>query len=280
MSPTCEETLAKGLWREGRRHRHALLRELEPEERRELLERTAAALPAERVTALLSSSVVAVGDVTSLDAGDLRELSIGDRDRLVLALRRLLHGEQLECVFGCRCGELLELTLDLGELLRPPGDSPPVTERTVRIGEDLALCVRVATGADHERAARRAQQDPVAARRELVADCIVSAQGGSGEPASIDEQALARAEEILGELDPGAEIVLGGACPACGNRVAATFDPITHLWAELEHERALLEHEVHVLALHYHWSEREIVGLDPARRARYLARLDRDLTRR
>jgi hypothetical protein len=279
MSATCEETLANGLWREGRRHRHALLREIEPGERRELLERTAAALPAERVTALLASSVLAVGDVASLDAGDLRELSIGDRDRLVLALRRLLHGGQLECVFGCGCGELLELTVDLDELLRPPAESPPSTERTVRIGE-ATLTVRAATGADHERAARRAQQDPVAARRELVADCIVSAQGDSGDPAAIDEQALARAEELLGELDPGAEIVLGGACPACGNPVAATFDPVAHLWAELEHERALLEHEIHVLALHYHWSEREIVGLAPARRARYLALLDRNYARR
>lgn len=34
--------------------------------------------------------------------------------------------------------------------------------------------------------------------------------------------------------------------------------------------------EVHLLALHYHWAERDILALTAARRGRYLQRLLRD----
>jgi hypothetical protein len=36
--------------------------------------------------------------------------------------------------------------------------------------------------------------------------------------------------------------------------------------------------EVHRIATHYHWSERDILTLSWRRRGRYLARIDRDWT--
>lgn len=276
MAAGCEETLAAGLWRAGRRHRRAVLRELDPKERSELLERCASELPAERVTALLAQSLVAIGEVTPVDAEDVRQLSIGDRDRLVLTLRRLLHGQELRCVFDCGCGETLELELEVGTLL---DDQPPVCPRQASAvtAAKVEIQVRAATGDDHERAARRALADPQAAAADLLEACVTSARGPDGEEVAIAGEVAARAEALVAELDPGAELLLAGECPACGERVAARFDPITHLWAELEQRRAQLEYEVHVLALHYHWSEQEIVELSPARRARYLTRLDREL---
>jgi hypothetical protein len=49
------------------------------------------------------------------------------------------------------------------------------------------------------------------------------------------------------------------------------------LWGELEQWRAALEQEIHLLALHYHWSEREIAALSPVQRERYLSQLERSL---
>lgn len=42
---------------------------------------------------------------------------------------------------------------------------------------------------------------------------------------------------------------------------------------------AHLYHEVHQLAWHYHWSEREILAMSRAKRRRYLALLSRELER-
>jgi hypothetical protein len=270
-------TLAGGLWREGEPNRHAVLRELDPNARGELLEAGAAALPAERITGLLQRALVSVGDVTAIGPQEVRQLRIGDRDRLVLALRRMQHGDRLSCVFDCGCGERLELELDVGALLGEdtPGAGPVhATATTATAAGEVEVQVRAATGQDHERAARRALADPAAAARELLQACVIAARGPDGEPVAIEREVAECAEDLLAELDPGAELLLAGDCPACGDRVTARFDPITHLWAEFEQRRAQLEHEVHVLALHYHWSEREIVALTPARRARYLNRLD------
>src|ERR1700752_1583861 len=117
MGATCTETLAAGLWRDGHCHRDAVLRELDSETCRAVLDAAAAALPAERTTAVLSAALIAIGDVTGLGSEEVRELSIGDRDRLLLALRRLQRGDSLECVLRCACGEQLEVDLELGSLL-------------------------------------------------------------------------------------------------------------------------------------------------------------------
>lgn len=277
MATTCEETLGRGLMRDGHRHRMALLRAPEVEERRGLLDRSADALPAERATALLGLALVAVGDVQPVTPDDVRALTIGDRARLTLALRRLLHGDALECVFACACGERLELTVDVGEVLGAGAGACARDEAAATAPDGRAVRVRAASGADHERASRRALSDPDAAARELLQACIVDVRDGAGEPAPVDDAVLELAEPLLAAVDPQAEILLAGECPACGESVTAALDPIAHLWAELEQRHALLEHEIHVLALHYHWSEHEIVALAPRRRARYIAALEREL---
>ena len=134
--------------------------------------------------------------------------------------------------------------------------------------------VRAASGADHERAARRALDDPDAAVRELLEQCVLEAHAPDGAACRPDDELLGLAAGLLEELDPGAEIVLRGVCPACREAVVAVLDPGSYLWAELAQWRARLEFEVHVLASVYHWSEAEIVALAPARRARYIELVD------
>lgn len=270
--------LAGGLWRDGRCQRHAVLRVLDGEQERALLDRLADALPAERVTGVLASAVVSIGTVGPIAADDLRELCVGDRDRLVLALRGLAHGDELDCVFGCSsadCGETLELSLRVSDLVgNGAGGEPAARELAAATPEGGRLTVRAVSGADHERAARRALDDPAAAASELVAACVVAAVGADGTALDPGEMPVGDVAAMLAALDPAAELLLEGECPACGERVVAALDPISHLWSELEQRRAQLEHEVHVLATHYHWSEREIIALGHERRGRYLARLD------
>jgi hypothetical protein len=243
--------LASGLWRDGRCLREVRIAQLDADAQRALVDSLAAAVPARRVTGLVAAAVEALDDVEPFGLDDARALTVGDRDRIVLALRAGLVGDAMECLCECACGETLELTVSVSALLgKAAGDPAPLE----------AGGVRAATGVEHEQAALRALEDPDAAADELVRSCMVDSSSG-------DIDAAAR---LLEKLDPGAEILLRGTCPVCGAEVLAALDPGAYLWTELEHGRAQLELDVHTLARHYHWSEAEIVALDPRRRARYI----------
>src|SRR5438309_74995 len=109
MHETADVMLAAGLWRKGRCLRTVRLAVLDAEAQRVLVDSHATALPAHRVTALVARAVDALDD-EPFEIGDARALTIGDRDRVVLALRRTLAGDTMECVCECACGETLELT--------------------------------------------------------------------------------------------------------------------------------------------------------------------------
>jgi hypothetical protein len=262
MLEAADVTLSSGLWRDGRCERAVRFAALDAAAERALVDALAAAVPARRVTELLAATVAAIGDVRPVGLDEARALTIGDRDRIVLALRGELVGDDMECVCDCACGETLELTVSVSGLLADPPDEPAPLE-----GAADGVRVRAASGADHERAALRALDDPDAAMRELVSACVLDAD-------AFDGDALESAARMLEQLDPGAEILLRGTCPACGAAVVAALDPGAYLWTELERRSERLELDVHALASRYHWSEAEIVALDPARRARYIALID------
>ncbi len=274
MSETCDVTLGGGLWRRGRCERSVRLVVPDAPARWTLLEELRDALPADRVTVLLAATVAEIGELSAPQLDDVRELAIGDRDRIVLALRARLVGDELECLCSCSCGETLELIVSVSGLLAASYDEPVVLEAQATAPSGARVRVRAATGADHERAARRALDDPDAAARELVECCVVDAHAPDGAACMPDDELLGLASGLLEELDPGAEIALRGVCPACRETVVAVLDPGSYLWAELAHWRARLELEVHVLASVYHWSEAEIVALAPARRTRYIELVD------
>jgi hypothetical protein len=255
MQAPTDVTLASGLWRDGRLLRKARIAQLDAEAQRGLVDSLAAVVPARRVSGLVAAGVEALDDV-DFGLDEARALTVGDRDRILLALRGRLFGDEMDCVCECACGETLEIEVSVRALLGEPAGEPVPRE---------AGGVRAVTGADHERAALRALDDPAAAADELVRGCMLEGD---------DVEAAAR---LLADLDPGAEILLRGTCPACGSEVVAAVDPGAYLWVELEHRRARLELDVHTLASHYHWSEEEIVSLEPRRRARYIELIEAEV---
>jgi hypothetical protein len=256
-------TLATGVWREGTRVRHARVDAPTPEQERALFAKGEHLLPAERVTLLLGSCA-AVGGETALEAA--RALSAGDRVALLLELRRLMAGDSLPCVLDCPwpdCGERLELDLAIGELLDAGTETRGPTYE-LDFGSAL-LSFRLPTGADEERAARTAvEQGPATAVAELMRACLLDPP---------PDRAPGMAEALgaaIADADPHAEISLALRCPVCERDGEVAFDAASYLWRELEGRLARLDHDVHVLASRYGWSEAEILGLGDRRRARYL----------
>src|SRR5437763_382444 len=164
MQGTTDVTLASGLWRDERCLRAVRLARLDSEAQRTLVDSLAVAVPARRVSGLVTAAVEALDGVEPFGLDDARALTVGDRDRIVLALRAALVGDAMECVCECACGETLELTVSVRVLLGNAADRPAPLE---------AGGVHAVTGADHERAALRALEDPDAAADELVRGCML-----------------------------------------------------------------------------------------------------------
>jgi hypothetical protein len=252
--------------------RELALRPLCGEDEAFLLDSADRLLPSERATALLARCLGGA-DAESV----ARALTAGDRESLLLQLRRLTLGETLACVLRCpveRCGERMELELHVADLLVPPYDSVDRTYAlaTVADGAAYEVSFRLPTSADLDDVALMARRDPERGARALLARCVCGATRDDVEaradvlaPAVVDAIA-----DAMAERDPQAEIELNLECPVCGGAFAVVFDTASFLLQELDERASRLVHEVHTLALHYHWSERDILQMPHRRRARYL----------
>lgn len=249
--------------------RDLALRAVNAEDEVYLLETAAAAVTA-RATALLTRC---------LDDGErfAGALTVGDREALLLQLRRATLGECLDAIVRCpvrACGESMELTLEVGDLLVPP-------YREVRRWHDLsadldgaryALSFRLPIASDVDHVAGIARADPVAAARELARRAVRRAEcdGAPLDPAALPAAVTARLSAAMADLDPQAELELDVRCPACDSQFSIVFDVAAFFLCELDARGARILADVHVLASHYHWRERDILRLPSSRRTAYL----------
>jgi hypothetical protein len=221
--------------------------------------------PGLREAELLRPACNAAADV-------LARLPLGRRDELLLDLRRALFGRHMACTAWCpACSERCEWTCTV-ESLRLPADGaagePPDHEWS---SEGWHVRFRSPNGLDL--AALNGCADEAAARRRLLERCVLDA-AHAGQPIAVGELPAAIIDSLasaMAQADPQADISLALTCPACGHQWDVDFDAGAFLWAELDAwaQRVLLD--VHRLASAYGWSERDILALSPARRARYLA---------
>jgi hypothetical protein len=283
MTGSVVATIPGGHWINGTCCREAQLRELTGEDQAFLLEQGGSLLPAQWVTEVLARCVIGLGSGEPVTRDAVRSLTVGDREALLLHLRRLTAGDRLQCVLTCPdCGEKLDLELKAADLLLPACSEPRERYETwVRDGDAACRIVfRLPTGADQEVAAALARTDIDAAADLLLRRCVesvVDAEGAlvQGFPAALREQLPAR----MAELDTQAELTLNLTCPACGSTFTTIFDSASYLFQELQADMRHLDHEVHLLAYHYHWSPSDILGLSTRKRRRYLEILEEELTR-
>jgi hypothetical protein len=87
----------------------------------------------------------------------------------------------------------------------------------------------------------------------------------------VDASLVASVEAALEAVAPAVVVQVQALCPECGASTAIDLDP----YRVMRRQSDDLLHQVHRIALHYHWSEAEILGLPHTRRQRYLEMIDR-----
>jgi hypothetical protein len=202
-------------------------------------------------------------------ADSLAGLPLGRRDALLLAVRRATLGDRLEATGACpACGGVIEVAVSCDRLLDGLEDPPAAWTLDV---DGYRLRLRPLDSHDAARAAMAPDVDQ--ARAALLVAAVIDAEH-DGRPVRADELPPAVADAVDGSLaahDPGAEILLGLTCDACGHAWAEVLDVASTVTAEIQARATRLLRDVHVLARAYGWREPEILALSDARRSAYLA---------
>lgn len=278
--------LPRGLWLDGTRYREARLRPLSDDDELLLVDTAGSLSPARRATELLARCVVALGPQGTDVRTAVRSLTAGDREALLLHLRRLTLGDRIEAVIRCPavgCGTLLDANLQVDDLLvlppGPDGDSAVHERDIVAAGVAYRVRFRLPNGADLEAAAELVSKDPEAAVHAILRRCVVHVgpRDDATPTAELPAAAWRELSAPMAELDPQAEIELELVCPACGCRFSAILDAGSYFLREVDTRLEQLFRDTHTLALHYHWSEREIRQMSLERRQRYLQLLGESL---
>ena len=274
--------LPGGLWADAREPiRTLLLRPVEEQDQAFLLDTRTGLAPATRASRLLARCVEE-GWQHLVPA-----LTVGDREALLLQLRRLTLGDDMECLVSCPapdCGTLLQVELDVRDVLLPAySDVRREYELTAgREGATVPVRFRLPQAADLDRASDIASLDPERAATELLEACVREVSGAADlSLRGVDDQAVEAIEQKMAELDPQAEIELDLSCSQCSQPFSVVLDAGAFLLQELDERAEQLLVDVHTLALYYHWSESDIMTMPAARRLRYLDLLgagERDTT--
>lgn len=191
---------------------------------------------------------------------------LGARMRDLLGLRVASFGPVLEAVADCPgCGEVLDVTLDLRDLLGHP--LPADTPCAIR-DEGFEALIRAPRPADLDAAAGTA--DPA---RALFEACILAATRDDRPiaAAALPDSLRAAAAEALAARDPLTEVSLGLTCPACGTASSVGLAAEAVLAQDIAEAAPRLLAEVARLACAFGWTEQAILAMTPARRRAYLA---------
>jgi len=220
-----------------------------------------------QVTAALAAALATVGGQTATP-DRVRDLAVGDRQFLLRQLGIRLHGDEHWRTETCRaCAERFDLCVRHSTLpVKEAGHEFP--HARVAMEKDAEpIQFRVPTGRDQEALEDMPEgTDPRAflARRLVV--------GGETPGAGFDATQLSAIEAAIEAVAPEVTTVGQARCPHCGEETTFPIEPGSLLF---RHGSEHLTEEVHRIALYYHWSESEILGLPRARRVRYLDLIDR-----
>lgn len=256
------ERLPGGLLVAGERRRDFRFKPVDGALEMALLEAAGTALttPA-AVTAVLSSALAELaGGPASQER--VRRLCVADRQYLMRALA--VHFGERHAWMSARCagcGEAFDFQLDLARL--PTDPAGPTFPEVAVDWQGQTWRFRVPDGGDQEALASAGDVDA------LLQRCLLAPSGA--DVATLGEAGHEAVDQAMDAVSPGVVSEVLARCPHCDYENRVVLNPYSLLGRAPD---SLLA-QVHNLAMHYHWSEREILDLPRERREAYLRLIDR-----
>lgn len=195
------------------------------------------------------------------------DLSVGDRQFLMSRLACHLGLGEVWLSAECgHCQSHFDFPVDYCAIpVKQAGAGYPFAELELSMGRAR---LRVPTGTDQR--AVLGYGDDQEARHALVLRCLEPSRHAAP-LTSVSEEDVAKVDQVLEAMAPELATQASAHCPECEGANVLAIDP----YACLGRVSSNLFVEIHQLAVHYHWSEAEILGLPRWRRKKYLSLIDR-----
>jgi hypothetical protein len=251
----------------------------------ELLVQASGLKTASMVTQVLTRCLRRLGTFRPVPAEVVRCLLVADRQHLLLRLRQETFGAIVRANLICPwrdCGERMSMEFTIDDL--PVEESPdpaPLytmtlsTQATANSGNrDREITFRLPNGGDQEELSHELADNEAHALNRLLARCIQRV-GSAAQPdeeyvSALSPLARAEIEQRMVQVAPKVEQTMEVSCVACGRLIMAPLDIHGFFFGDLRADASLLYQEVHYLAFHYHWSEREIMAMTREKRRTYI----------
>lgn len=279
---------------DGTLHRTAELQELSGRDE-ELLVGRSASSSATRVSEVLSRCVARIGWVEPVTTDVARELLVADRQFLLLKLREISIGSQIDGTVPCPwpdCGAKVDVDFSTTDVPVSAAEDRMPTH-TIELPEDAwvddgapapshSVTFRLPNGADQEALEGIVAHNPAEALAALFDRCVVVVPAPDGASQRFEADRLSSRgrlvlERAMEERAPSVSLEMSMTCPGCGRGFAVPFNLQDFFFGELRTSRDLLRRQVHYLAFHYHWSEREILDLPREKRLSYISVLAEEI---
>lgn len=246
------------------------------------------------VTTVLQRCIRRLGTISPVSAEVTRGLLVADRQYLLLKLRELTLGDHIRATLCCPwpdCGKKVMVSFSISAIpVTESVDKGPfyrmdLSPEAAFVAEGVEVyrevSFRLPNGGDQEALASILDQNEAWALTLLLQRCICSI-GPLQHP---DEEAIGRLsplarleiEQQMERVAPKVELTMESQCPECGREYTAPFELQDFFFGELRTSRDLLYREVHYLAYHDHWSEREIMDLPRQKRRTYIELLAEEI---
>lgn len=222
------------------------------------------------VSAVIAAAVERIGavELTPEVAG---RLAVGDRIYLMLQLAIRYVGDLVWLSPVCgRCSATFDIPIERSKLpVRTPDQGYPTCT------SEAAGCVvelRTPCGDDQAFIAETRPEDP---ERALLARCVRKVDGLEPGPEylrDLSDDEIASLVAALERVSPDVECSVDARCPDCQSVQRIEVEPY---WTG-DASDGTLERQVHALALHYHWSEPDILRLPSSLRRRYCGLIDQE----
>ena len=276
----------------GRIHHRAVFRSLSGREEEVLASSQSDVPSASLVNEVLASCLTELGEVSPVTVEMVQQLTVVDQQHLLLQLRGITFGENVQAVVQCPaegCGEKVDIDFKISQL--PSTEVGTAWEYEFALSEaaiaqlenhkNHSVRFRLPIGEDQEVIARVANTNEAEALTQLLSRCLISV-GDIARPTLEQARALPslvrrEIEQHLEAVSPGTELIMDIDCPECGQAFSAPFNIQDFFFGELRISDAVLRKEVHYLAYHYHWSEAEIMAMPRQRRRQYIETLSEEI---
>lgn len=196
---------------------------------------------------------------------DVQSLCLADRQAIAIAwwleTGQTTQWRSIEC---CHCLQPFDIAIPIDQLPQTKAASQfPFCY--AQVGEQR-IQLRAPNGFDLE---ALGEITDTAQARTMLAKRLILDANYSG---MLNDDCISAIEQAIEAMVPEIVTELHTTCPECGNENITSFDPYQWLHADIDE---LLD-EVHIIAQHYHWKEKDILKLPTPRRHQYLKRIQGD----